>query len=384
MPAVPELTPEELEEFGRELDRIRTEVMTSLGEEDARYIRGLVATRRGLEVAGRALLFASWLPPAWLAGTAALATAKILDNMEIGHNVLHGQWDWMGDPKIHSTTWEWDIVVPADQWKHFHNLVHHTWTNVFGKDRDIGFSAIRITPEQPWHPIFLAQPVYTALLALFFEYGVAIYDAELERVPSGRMDLKEALRRLRGVARKARRQIVEDYVAFPLLAGPAFLPVLLGNLTANMIRNVWAHTIIFCGHFPDGAVFFTEEQIENETRGEWYLRQILGSCNIKGGRLFHIMTGNLSHQIEHHLFPDMPSNRYAQIAPRVRALCARFGVPYHTGSLLRQAGSVWKNILRLAFPGPAGRPERATEPAAPETAPAAEGGAVHGRYQAVA
>jgi linoleoyl-CoA desaturase len=360
MPGTSRLASVDTEGFGRELDKIRDEVLASLGERDARYIRGLIATQRTLELSGRALLFASWLPPVWVAGTAALATAKILENMEIGHNVLHGQWDWMRDPEIHSTTWEWDFASPADQWKHSHNFVHHTWTNVLGKDRDIGYSALRISPEQRWHPIYLAQPFYNALLALFFEYGIAIYDLELERIPSGKKDPKEALTQLRTVATKIRRQITKDYVAFPLLAGPAFLPVLLGNLTANLARNVWAHTIIFCGHFPEGAEVFTEDRLENETRGEWYVRQLLGSCNIDGGRLFHIMSGNLSHQIEHHLFPDLPSNRYAQIAPRVRALCERFGLPYTSGSLSRQAGSVWKRVLRLALPGPTRQPPSAT------------------------
>lgn len=362
MPATFHLDPVDAEDFGRELDKIREGVLASLGERDAAYIRGLIAVQRKLELTGRALLFASWLPPAWAAGTAALTVAKILENMEIGHNVLHGQWDWMLDPKIHSTTWEWDTASPADQWKHSHNFVHHTWTNVLGKDRDIGYSALRISPEQRWHPIYLAQPFYNALLALFFEYGIAIYDLELERIPSGRKDPKEALAQLRAVAAKIRNQIVKDYVAFPLLAGPAFLPVLLGNLTANMARNVWAHTIIFCGHFPEGAEIFTEDWLENETRGEWYVRQLLGSCNIDGGRLFHIMSGNLSHQIEHHLFPDLPSNRYAEIAPRVRALCERFGLPYASGSLVRQAGSVWKRVLRMALPGP-GPPSAAEPPA---------------------
>ncbi|SEG24612.1 linoleoyl-CoA desaturase [Thermomonospora echinospora] len=364
MPTTVRLALIDVEEFGRELDRIRDEVIAGLGEDDAGYIRGVIAMQRRLELTGRALLFASWLPPAWAAGTAALAIAKILENMEIGHNVLHGQWDWMRDPKIHSTTWEWDNATPAAQWKHSHNFIHHTWTNVLGKDRDIGYSAMRISPEQKWHPIHLAQPLYNVLLALFFEYGIAIYDAELERIPTGDKSPKEALNQLRAVAGKARRQILKDYVAFPLLAGPCLLPVLLGNLTANMTRNMWAHTIIFCGHFPEGAEFFTEDQIENETRGEWYLRQLLGSCNIDGGRLLHLMSGNLSHQIEHHLFPDLPSNRYAEIAPRVRALCERFGLPYNSGSLARQAGSVWKRVLRLALPGPGRpRPEETAPPA---------------------
>ncbi|WP_169951183.1 acyl-CoA desaturase [Microbispora sp. H11081] len=363
MPATSRPVPFDAEGFGRELDKIRDEVLASLGERDAAYIRRLIAVQRKLELGGRALLFASWLPPAWAAGTTALAVAKILENMEIGHNVLHGQWDWMRDPKIHSTTWEWDFASPADQWKHSHNFVHHTWTNVLGKDRDIGYSAMRISPEQRWHPIYLAQPFYNALLALFFEYGIAIYDLELERIPSGKKDLKEALTQLRAVAGKIRRQVVKDYVAFPLLAGPAFLPVLLGNLTANLARNVWGHTIIFCGHFPEGAEVFTEDRLENETRGEWYVRQLLGSCNIDGGRLFHIMSGNLSHQIEHHLFPDLPSNRYGEIAPRVRALCERFGLPYTSGSLARQAGSVWKRVLRLALPGPSPQRPAAGPPA---------------------
>jgi len=270
----------------------------------------------------------------------------------IRHNVLHGQWDWMRDPQIHSTTWEWDSASPAGQWKHSHNVVHHTWTNVLGKDRDIGYSALRVHPEQPWHPIYLTQPLYNAVLAAFFEYGIAIYDAELERVWRGDKSWRDALRQVRAVLAKARRQAAKDYLAFPLLAGPAFLPVLLANLTANLTRNIWSHTIIFCGHFPDGAEVFTQQQIEGETRGHWYLRQLLGSSNIDGRPLFHIMTGNLSHQIEHHLFPDLPSNRYAEIAPRVRDLCDHFGLPYNTGTLTRQTISVWKRILRLSLPGP--------------------------------
>jgi fatty acid desaturase len=364
MPTTALLSPADVEEFGRELDRIRDEVIASLGDEDARYIRGVIATQRTLELGGRVLLFASWLPPAWVAGTAALAAAKILENMEIGHNVLHGQWDWMRDPKIHSTTWEWDTASPADQWKHSHNFVHHTFTNVLGKDRDIGYSLLRVTPGQPWHPIYLLQPLYNLLLALVFEYGIALYDLEVERIPAGDKSLNEAWTQLRAVAGKVRRQIVKDYVAFPLLAGPGFLPVLAGNLTANLARNLWAHTIIFCGHFPEGAETFTEDQLDGETRGQWYVRQLLGSCNIDGGRLLHLMSGNLSHQIEHHLFPDLPSNRYAQIAPRIRALCERFALPYTSGSLTRQTGSVYKRILRLAFPGPNHRrPKQATPPA---------------------
>jgi fatty acid desaturase len=338
--------------IGRELDAVREEVLANRGEADAAYIRRVIAVQRGLETGGRLALLAALFPPAWLAGTAMLATSKILENMELGHNILHGQWDWMRDPEIHSTTWEWDNATPAADWKHSHNYVHHSWTNVVGKDRDVGYGVLRMSPEQPWHPIYLVQPVTNAVLAVIFEYGIAIYDIELEKVWHGTKTKTEALGQLKGVWRKVRPQLVKDYVAFPLLSGPSAIPAFLGNLTANLTRNVWTHTIIFCGHFPDGVEQFTEQQVEDETRGEWYVRQLLGSANIDGSPLFHIMTGNLSHQIEHHLFPDLPSNRYAELAPKVRDLCDRYGLPYVTGPLRKQYSSVWGRILRLSLPTP--------------------------------
>ena len=60
----------------------------------------MIRAQRGLEVAGRGLMFAGFFPPAWLAGVTALSLSKILDNMEIGHNVMHGQYDWMNDPEL--------------------------------------------------------------------------------------------------------------------------------------------------------------------------------------------------------------------------------------------------------------------------------------------
>ncbi|CAO5177574.1 NADPH-dependent stearoyl-CoA 9-desaturase [Frankia sp. AiPs1] len=370
--AVPtSLSAGEIEELGEELDRLRAEFLASRGEDDARYIRRVITAQRGLEAGGRMMMFASLLPPAWLAGTAMLTLAKILENMEIGHNVLHGQWDWMCDPHINSTTWEWDFASPAAQWKYTHNYIHHTYTNVLGRDRDVGYGLLRVAPEQPWRPVHLAQPLYNLALAVVFEWGIALYDVEIDRTWRREKPLDETLNHLGDALRKAARQGRKDYVIFPLLAGPAFLPVLAGNLTANVARNIWAHTVIFCGHFPSGTRTFTEEEIEGESRAEWYLRQLLGSANISGPAALHLLSGNLSHQIEHHLFPDLPSNRYAQIAPRVRALCERFGLPYATGSLPRQTASVWGRILRLALPGPV-RPatgEASPEPVIPARVP---------------
>ncbi|HEX8977113.1 MAG TPA: acyl-CoA desaturase [Solirubrobacteraceae bacterium] len=373
----PELTDEQIAALGDELDELRGRLIMDLGQRDTDYIRRIIKLQRALEVTGRGLLFAGFLPPAWVGGTAALALSKILDNMEIGHNVMHGQYDWTKDPALDSKRFEWDTACPGDQWRHSHNYMHHTHTNVLGRDRDIGYGVLRMSEDQPWRPRDLGNPVYAALLAAFFQWGVAVHDLEVERIEAGEIEWSDKRDILAAIWRKGRRQVLKDYVVFPALAGPGAPFVLAGNLTANLTRNLWSYMIIFCGHFPAGVAEFSEEEVEGETRGGWYLRQMLGSANLTGSRLFHILSGNLSHQIEHHLFPDIPAHRYAEIATEVRAICERYGLPYNTGPLHRQFGSVVRKICRLALPGPRGRdgrrpepdPERAADPRPfPETA----------------
>ncbi|NMN96044.1 fatty acid desaturase family protein [Antrihabitans stalactiti] len=359
------LTEADVEALGIELDAIRRDIESSRGERDARYIRNTIRLQRALEIGGRATLFASLFPPAWLAGTAMLGAAKIIENMEIGHNVMHGQWDWMNDPEIHSTTWEWDNPDPSAHWKQTHNYIHHKYTNVLGMDDDVGYGLIRVTRDQRWKPFYLGNPIYNLVLQLFFEWGVAVQHLELGKVAAGRADRDEFERKRREVLEKAGRQVAKDYIIFPLLTGPAFLSTLAANFTANIIRNVWTNAIIFCGHFPDGAEKFTKADIENETQAEWYLRQMLGSANFESGPILAFMSGNLSYQIEHHLFPDLPSNRYREISVRVRALADKYDLPYTTGSLPLQYLKSWRTIAKLALPN---KYLKSTSDDAPETA----------------
>ncbi|GGI08156.1 fatty acid desaturase family protein [Egicoccus halophilus] len=347
------LSEEDIEALGRELDAIRANVMDSRGERDAAYIRKVIEVQRTLELGSRAVLLFSLFPPAWLAGTAGLSLAKILENMEIGHNVMHGQWDWMRDPKIHSTTWEWDNVAPAEMWKHSHNELHHTYTNVIGRDNDLGYGIMRVDEDQPWSPFYLAQPLWNLVNACIFQYGIAAYDLEVGKYLKGRKDAAEFRTQAKKVLRKVRRHFVRDYVVHPLLSGPAAVTTVAANLTANLARNLWTHSVIMCGHFPEGVETFEKTSIEGETRGEWYLRQMLGAANISGGPLLHILTGNLSYQIEHHLFPDMPSNRYQEISPKIQDLFERYGLRYVSGPLPRQVASAWAKVIRLSLPNDA-------------------------------
>jgi NADPH-dependent stearoyl-CoA 9-desaturase len=395
---------ERLDELALEFDAIRDRVMAELGDRDRRYIESMIEMQRRLAVLGRVLLLGSRHRASWAAGTAALSAAKILENMEIGHNVMHGQWDWMNDPRIHSATWDWDTASTAEAWKHSHNYVHHTYTNIRGKDKDLGYEIMRIDPQQRWNPVYLLQPFYNLILMGLFEWGVALHDLDFEAIRKGHKPMPQVKRELKGIAGKAKDQVVKDYVAWPLVSALAAAAVdaaveirrqrkrprgILGRMTArrrqsrwapvveaalegggrtfratakadataNIVRNVWSYAIIFCGHFPDQTYTFSQQEVENESRGGWYIRQLTGSANIEGSPLFHVASGNLGYQVEHHLFPDMPSTRYAEIAPQVKDVCERYGLPYNSGPFMQQLGMVQRTILRLAFPGGRPRPK---------------------------
>jgi fatty acid desaturase len=245
------------------------------------------------------------------------------------------------------------------------------FSNVLGMDDDLGFGVMRVTRDQSWKPQYLLQPLQNLLLAATFEWGIALHDIDFERMAAAPAGEKGA--QTRALIGKIARQAVKDYVLLPALSRSRWRRTLAANAMANLLRNLWAYVVIFCGHFPDGAEKFTPDVLEQETRAEWYLRQMLGSANFTAGRLLAFSSGNLCYQIEHHLFPDLPSNRYAQIAVRVRALCDKYDLPYTSGSLVHQYLLTLRTIHKLALPDGF---LVATSDDAPETASERKFGAV--------
>ncbi len=351
-----DLSPEEVDAFGAELDALRKRVVADIGETDARYIRRIRMAVRWTEVLGRGLLCFGWFPPTWLLGTFVLAISKILENMELGHNVLHGQYNWMNDPAFNSATYEWDIVCPSSFWRETHNHIHHTYTNVIGKDDDVGYGLARLFPEQRWKSFYRWQMVWVSIQAILFEWAVAIQDLRLDKYFKGRPPAGFQ-GKMGEFKNKVSKQLLRDYLFVPLLtllAFGQFWSVLAGNAVANILRNLWTFTVIFCGHFTEKTAVFPLESLRNETRGQWYLRQLKGSSNLSGGKLLHIMTGNLSHQIEHHLFPDIPARRYAAISQEVQAMCQRYGQTYNTGTMTGQFATVVARLWKYRKPNSVG------------------------------
>ena len=274
------LSDEDIRDIGARLAAIENEHRDALGAGDADYIKSLIRVQRALDLIAR-IATASSSTVTVPAGM-MLVMAKILENLEIGHNVMHGQWDWMNDPEIHSSTWEWDNTGPSSGWKHSHNVVHHTYTNIIGMDNDIGYGVLRVTRDRTWTPMAIFQPLINIVLASLFEVAVGFYDVDLGRYFTGRQTWEETKPRLMDTVKKVGRQVGKDYVLFPAVAAVVgyLLPGRGANRTSragraleakkrakaavntavigNIARNVWAYAVIFCGHFPDDVETFTK------------------------------------------------------------------------------------------------------------------------------
>src|ERR1700741_86207 len=179
IPAFAHLTDADIENLGVELDAIRLDIEDPRGERATRYIRRTIGAQRVLEVVGRLMLAGSSKHSAWWAGTVTLGLAKVIENMEIGHNVMHGQWNWMNDPEIHSSTWEWDMSGASKHWRSPHNFQHHKYTNILGMDDDVGYGVLRVTRDQRWKPFNLSNLFFNTLLAIGFEWGVGLQHLEI-------------------------------------------------------------------------------------------------------------------------------------------------------------------------------------------------------------
>ena len=353
-PLLPEATAQQL---AAELTELAQQERTTLGVADANYLLKLVQWQRIFAITGRVLMLGCFWS-AWflLPAVLLLALAKIIDNMEIGHNVLHGQYDFLQHRYLNSKHFEWDIACDAKSWQRTHNFEHHTFTNIIGKDRDFGYGLLRLSNDFRWRLRNLWQVITYFMLSTLFQWGVSYHELAAQRVFFGKKKADRHtqvsdLELKRAFFSKGFKQLAKDYVFFPLLCWPVFGWVLLGNFLANLIRNWWTATVIFCGHFTEQVYTFKEEDCHNESRGQWFYRQMLGSSNFTGPRWLHILTGHLSCQIEHHLFPDLPAWRYPALAEKVQQIAKRHGIPYNTGSFAGQYLTVLRRILRYSLPG---------------------------------
>lgn len=344
---------ERMKRFGVAIDAIRIREENELGSADVSHLRRMNCFSRGMEILGRVLIHFSFEPVAFLAGVGALWLHKQLQAIEIGHTVLHGVYDKLpGANSFSSKTFSWDTPIDEGAWRQGHNVMHHHYTNVAGKDPDTNFGPARLTEHTPHKFLHRLQfPFLLAILAPNFTFFMNLHFTGLNDLyfGNGSTDENHASRdrswkSIKSAHLKALRKYLPyyswNYIFFPLLAGSMFWKVLLGNWMAETLRDIYCAATIYCGHIGEEVADYPEGT-RARGKGEWYAMQVESTNNFEVWLPISILCGGLDRQIEHHLFPKLPPNRIRRISDEVRAVCEAHGVTYRTGS--------WSSTLKKAL-----------------------------------
>lgn len=356
------LSPETIQAFAEELNRLKAEVSAKVGEEDIIYVETVDKVARLCEITGRLLLHFSRDPLSWGLGVLSLWVYLQLDNLEIHHYAQHQAWDKLPRAsRFHSDHYYHNSPVDEKAWRYRHNILHHSYTGQIERDPDVSFGFFRMgdfIDRQYFHAV---QPLALVLNAMNSAASLGIVasglqDYLLRLIPGYRSDDHVAMhdtlswkgfqRSLWQFTRKAVPTTVYNYGLFGLLAGPKrFGQVTLGMMSAELLRNIFTGLTFYTGHMVEGAEHYDTPP---KNRAEWYIQQIEGTGNVRADRLVSMLMGHLNYQIEHHLFPKLPPNRLEEVAPRVEALCHKYGVRYNTGSFKEQLLSVFKRVSQNA------------------------------------
>ncbi len=349
--------------FAAELDAIHDEIKAQLGEDDVAYIKQVDQVARLSELIGRFLIHFSLDPFTWSAGVFALSIHNQLHTTEIGHSALHGCWDGIAGAELfYSDTYQWKTPVDDESWKREHNILHHQYTNIVGRDPDLSYGMLRPSEQIPWGPYHLIQVTQFFWTAPIFLWVIATYATGLNDVLHGDRGKNYAKilpdkkpKSISAAMHKTLRKIVpysmKNFVLWPLLAGPLWWKVLGGNLTADMLRNIYSAATIYAGHFGDDLEYY-DHDFKPKGRGEWYKAQVESAHNYDVPRPLSILCGALDAQIEHHLFPKLPPNRLREIQPRVQAICERYGAKYHRDSWGRTLHAAVMRLAKFSLPKP--------------------------------
>jgi fatty acid desaturase len=338
---------ERLAAFARALDQLRKDVEAELGAPDVAHVERIAALSRRMEWLGRILLHVSIEPVGFSTGVIALWLHKTLELMEIGHTVLHGTYDQVpGAEAFQAEGFHWKAPIDEESWRASHNVRHHQYTNIAGRDPDLDFGGLRLSARIPHRLVHRLQPVtnlatWTAFAAAINLHATGLLEVYARSEASPILPDRSWRSRWDAHRRAFRKYVpyyAREFVFFPLLAGPFFWKPLLGNALSEVGRDVYAGATIYCGHV--GASDYAPGSRAGG-KGRWYAMQVEAARNFEVPLPVSILCGALNLQIEHHLFPRLPPNRLRAIAPRVRALCETYGVKYRSASW----GSVLRDVL---------------------------------------
>ena len=353
--------------LSEDLQALYDETRALMGEEDLAHIRKVAAYSRAIKNRSRELIQKGGSPDALKHGIVLYMMHTLLEFSELGHNIMHGSYDNLPNVgEFHSDKWDWDFVTSIKEWKVMHHQNHHPFTNIVGKDHDLGYSVLRLYPTQNWYGHHSLQPALMSVFLLHI-YHFSLYTATSAARVEGRKVL--SFETFRATFDLARKHALQNYIKEPVEAGPRFLQTLIGNYLGTTLGYDLTFLILALEHHSPNVQVFPDPG-PTESRDGYFRRQLLGTTNFvpmpeldsffeailekevdfPERPSFEVFYGGLTTHIEHHLFPDLPCNRQRDIAPKVREICAKHGLPYNVTTFEVIVPEILRNFFRWAIP----------------------------------
>ena len=348
--------------FARELDALHARLRAGIGQADVLHLRNmkrwsLACTALGLVTSALAVNPLSAL---------LLALGNVTRWAIVAHHVSHGALDGVPGlgPGENSRTFargwrrwvDWLDFIHPEAWHHEHDVIHHAYTGAPG-DPDLTELNVFILRDY-----VRPRPLQWLVIAFFACTWKLTYFG-----PNTWHFLKDARRRKAGAALRPESRVAFlltllplwreglsfwarcalPYLAFRFVALPAlFLPfgadaaanACLTLLAAELLANAWSFFIIVPNHSGDDLYRFEGKARD---KAEYSLRQVVGTTNFTcGGEVRDFLHGFLNYHVEHHLWPRLPPLKLQQAHPEVKALCAKYGIPWVQESVHRRAARV--------------------------------------------
>lgn len=263
--------------------------------------------------------------------------------LSIMHDANHGAYSekkWINDLLGYSLNL---VGGNAFNWRVQHNVLHHTYTNIYDADEDISPRGIlRMTPHSDWKPFHKFQFVYA-----WFIYGFMtiawVFAKDFNRLTRYDRD---------GLVKKQRTTVGKEwvilivtkiaYVSYTIVLPMVILSfawwqVLLGFFTMHYLAGFILAIIFQPAHVVEGTEFPMPDSSGN-VENNWAVHQVATTTNFANkSRLFSWYVGGLNYQIEHHLFPMICHIHYRKLSPIVQATASEFNIPYKSLPTFMQA-----------------------------------------------
>lgn len=331
-----------------DLHELYARTKAKIGDEDIRHIEKIDAYSKAIKARSLELLQNGKSDNAFKHGVILYILHTLLEFSELGHNIMHGGYNHLPNAgQYHSDKFEWNFLIDPEEWKTMHHQNHHPFTNIVGKDHDIGYSFMRFFAAQSWYGHNAIQPAIFALMT-FSSLPFTIFTATSAARTQGRKVFSRATF-AKSIA-LVKKHALRNYVKEPLAAKPTrMLHTLMGNyLGATLGSDLVAFILALEHHAPNVKLF--ADTGDHETEEQYFVRQIYGTTNFTPSQQlnayfkkilerevyfanrpdFEVFYGGLATHLEHHLFPDLPCNRQREIVEDVKTILAKYDLPYHT------------------------------------------------------